>query len=47
MARETALALLARYYAAFNAGDWEAMLDCLTEDVIHDINQGARQVGGA
>ncbi|NOW45084.1 steroid delta-isomerase-like uncharacterized protein [Novosphingobium sp. SG751A] len=45
MNQNEALALLGRYYAAFNAGDNEAMLDCLTPDVAHDINQGARQVG--
>ncbi|WP_431303700.1 ketosteroid isomerase-related protein [Sediminicoccus sp. BL-A-41-H5] len=37
--------LLRRYYAAFNAGDWEGMLACLTEDVAHDVNQGGREVG--
>jgi steroid delta-isomerase-like uncharacterized protein len=45
MSQTAALALLKRYYAAFNAGDWEGMLACLSEDVAHDINQGARQVG--
>ncbi|WCT78919.1 ketosteroid isomerase-related protein [Novosphingobium humi] len=45
MTQKEALALLGRYYAAFNAGDNEAMLACLTEDVAHDINQGARQIG--
>ena len=40
-------ALIARYYAAFNAADWPAMLDCLTEDVVHDINQGGRETGRA
>lgn len=40
-----AAALVARYYAAFNAGDREAMLACLSEDVAHDINQGGRQTG--
>lgn len=45
MSQTAALALLDRYYAAFNAGDWEGMLACLSEDVAHDINQGARQVG--
>jgi steroid delta-isomerase-like uncharacterized protein len=40
-----ALALMNRYYVAFNAADWEGMLDCLSEDVAHDINQGERQVG--
>lgn len=47
MDRAEALALLARYYAAFNAGDWEGMLDCLDDDVVHDINQGGRQHGKA
>lgn len=45
MDRTEALALLTRYYAAFNGGDWEGMLDCLDERVIHDINQGGRQTG--
>jgi len=36
--------LLERYYAAFNAGDWNNFLGLLTEDVEHDINQGAREV---
>ncbi|MBA4160618.1 MAG: isopropylmalate/homocitrate/citramalate synthase [Novosphingobium sp.] len=45
MDRAQALALLTRYYAAFNAGDWEGMLDCLADDVAHDINQGATQRG--
>lgn len=44
-ARTDAIAVLARYYAAFNAGDWAGMLDCLTDDVAHDVNQGARVVG--
>jgi steroid delta-isomerase-like uncharacterized protein len=39
--------LIRRYYAAFNAGDLEAMLDCLAEDVAHDVNQGARRHGKA
>lgn len=42
-----ALALIERYYAAFNAGDRPAMLACLTMDVVHDINQGERQAGKA
>ncbi|WP_206244153.1 ketosteroid isomerase-related protein [Novosphingobium terrae] len=43
----SAIALLERYYAAFNAGDRPAMLACLTDDVAHDINQGERQTGKA
>lgn len=44
---DTALALVTRYYAAFNAGDRETMLDCLAEDVVHDLNQGPREHGKA
>ena len=45
MDRSEAIALVGRYYAAFAAGDAEGMLACLNEDVAHDVNQGARQVG--
>lgn len=38
-------AVIEAYYAAFNAGDKAAFLAVLTDDVIHDINQGERQVG--
>ncbi len=37
--------LIERYYAAFNRDDAAGMLECLTEDVAHDINQGERQSG--
>lgn len=37
--------LLERYYAAFNAADWNAFLNLLTEDVVHDVNQGGRETG--
>ncbi len=40
-------ALIHAYYAAFNAGDFAGMMALLTEDVIHDINQGARETGRA
>ena len=43
--RETAIELIGRYYAAFNAGDWNGMLDALSDDVVHDINQGRRETG--
>ena len=33
------------YYAAFNAGDAEAFLALLTEDVIHGISQGGEEAG--
>lgn len=37
--------LIQDYYAAFNAGDMDRFVSLLTEDVIHDINQGGREVG--
>lgn len=37
--------LILDYYAAFNRGDWEAMLACLDEAVVHDLNQGERESG--
>jgi steroid delta-isomerase-like uncharacterized protein len=37
--------VLTAYYAAFNAGDMEAFLDLMTDDVQHDINQSRRQLG--
>jgi steroid delta-isomerase-like uncharacterized protein len=41
----TADTLIRRYLDAFNAGDREAMLACLTDDVRHDVNQGATRIG--
>ncbi len=43
----SALQLVQAYYAAFNAGDRDAMLALLTDDVAHDLNQGARETGRA
>lgn len=37
--------LLEAYYGAFNAGDREGLLALLTDDVVHDVNQGPREVG--
>ena len=37
--------LIRAYYAAFDAGDRAAMLALLAEDVVHDVNQGPREVG--
>lgn len=36
-----------RYFEAFNARDVDAMLDCLTEDVAHHVNEGEVRVGRA
>lgn len=46
-ARIEAERLIRTYYAAFAAGDRDAMLALLTEDVAHDVNQGGRRVGKA
>lgn len=45
MSEAETVALIRRYIDAFNAGDREAMLACLCDDVAHDINQGGREVG--
>lgn len=39
--------IVARYYAAFNAKNWTAMLDCVSEDVRHHVNEGANRDGKA
>ena len=39
--------LVRRYYDAFNAGDVEAMLHCVADDVVHDVSQGERRIGRA
>lgn len=44
-ARSATAALIRDYYAAFNRGDTDAMIDFMTDDVIHDINQGERRQG--
>lgn len=37
--------IIRAYYDAFNRQDMDAFLDLLTDDVVHDINQGERQTG--
>ena len=39
--------LLADYYGAFNRRDWPTFLGLLTDDIIHDVNQGGREIGKA
>jgi steroid delta-isomerase-like uncharacterized protein len=43
--REWAIAQIEKYYAAFNMGDKEGVLSCLSDSIAHDINQGEREVG--
>ena len=47
MNRTEAEALIARYYAAFNAGDAAGMLDCVAEDIEHRVNEGGVRLGRA
>ena len=44
---ETARAAVAAYFDAFNRGDAAGMLDCVTDDVEHHVNQGAVRRGKA
>ena len=37
--------IIAAYLAAFNRGDWPGMLALLTDDVVHEINQGGVEQG--
>jgi steroid delta-isomerase-like uncharacterized protein len=39
--------LVTHYYQAFNRREYHAMVDLLSEDVAHDINQGGCEVGKA
>lgn len=39
------LNLVEQYYKAFNNTDMDTFLSLLTDDVIHDINQGRREIG--
>jgi len=43
--RAATAALIRDYYSAFNRGETDAMIDFMTDDVIHDINQGERRQG--
>ena len=47
MAAADTIALVTRYYDAFNRGDSEGMIACVADDVVHDVNQGARRSGKA
>jgi steroid delta-isomerase-like uncharacterized protein len=39
--------LIEAYYDAFNRRDYRAMVALVAYDVVHDINQGGREVGKA
>jgi len=43
--QQQAKQLIENYYQAFNNGDMATFLSLLTDDVVHDINQGNREQG--
>lgn len=43
--QQQALTLINTYYDTFNSGDRAAFLALLTDDVVHDINQGSAETG--
>jgi len=45
MRQEASIALIERYYAAFNAGDHDGIVACLSDNVLHDSHQGLRETG--
>ncbi|HEY9019285.1 MAG: ketosteroid isomerase-related protein [Paracoccaceae bacterium] len=44
---DTARATIQRYFDAFNAGDSAAMVECLSDDVAHHVNEGKVRTGKA
>lgn len=36
---------ITRYFDAFNRKDWEGMLDCLSDEVAHHVNEGQVRLG--
>ena len=45
MQQQATIDLIKKYYAAFNSGDMPTFEGLLADDVIHDVNQGGREVG--
>ncbi|WP_299651745.1 ketosteroid isomerase-related protein [uncultured Tateyamaria sp.] len=37
--------VISRYFEAFNAGNVDGMLACLTDDVAHHVNEGQVRIG--
>ncbi len=44
---DRAIEVVLAYFNAFNRGDWAGMLVLLSDGVVHDVNQGPREVGKA
>ena len=47
MPMNSATQLIQRYYDAFNHQDMTTFINLLDDNVVHDINQGGREVGKA
>jgi steroid delta-isomerase-like uncharacterized protein len=47
MMRNSTEVLIHSYYNTFNRRDVDGFLEALSDDVVHDINQGGREVGKA
>ena len=43
----TTTELIEAYYAHFNAGNWDAMLELLSNEVAHDVNEASHEIGKA
>jgi len=37
--------LIQHYYDTFNSGNRAALLELLSDDVIHEINEGGQEIG--
>ncbi|MDB4977783.1 MAG: isopropylmalate/homocitrate/citramalate synthase [Myxococcaceae bacterium] len=37
--------IIEAYYRAFNARDYAAMVDMVADELVHEINQGEREIG--
>lgn len=42
---KSTVCLIRRYYDSFNARDMQTFFGLLTNDVVHDISQGGREIG--
>jgi len=45
--RDETESLVRHYYERFNAHDPAGMMTCLSENIVHDVNQGERRKGKA
>lgn len=43
--KDQAIRIIQQYYDAFNEGLMDKFFSLLTEDVVHEINQGSQEVG--